>query len=138
MRALVSPLSFLLFLIALLALLSNLLVAQNTELLIEFYIIVGIIVVNSALETGQIYQTHKKMHELADLVNPQCLVKRNDQEETIHTQDLVVGDVVMLEAGQMVPADIIVYEAHDLKINEAVLTGENMSVVKTASVEQSD
>lgn len=107
--------------------------SQNTELLIEFYVIIGIIIVNSTIETYQIYQTRKKMQELADLVNPDCLVKRNSKEQTIHTQDLVVGDVIMLEAGQVVPADIIVYEAHDLKINEAVLTGENTTVGKIAS-----
>lgn len=136
MRAFISPLSLLLLLIALLALLSNLLVKQNSELLIEFYVIIGIIIVNSAIETYQIYQTRKKMQELSDLVNPNCLVKRNGKEQTIPTQDLVVGDVVMFEAGQVVPADIIVYEAHDLKINEAVLTGENTTVAKIASLKQ--
>ena len=136
LHAFISPLSLLLLLIALLALLSNLLVKQNSELLIEFYVIIGIIIVNSAIETYQIYQTRKKMQELSDLVNPNCLVKRNGKEQTIPTQDLVVGDVVMFEAGQVVPADIIVYEAHDLKINEAVLTGENTTVAKIASLKQ--
>lgn len=51
-------------------------------------------------------------------------VRRNDAMRTIDSEELVVGDIIMLEEGDTVPADCLVYESADLSTNESSLTGE--------------
>lgn len=57
-------------------------------------------------------------------------VRRNGIVTQVARKDLVVGDVVILEAGEEIPADVIAYESHNLKVNESVLTGESKAVNK--------
>jgi P-type Ca2+ transporter type 2C len=59
-----------------------------------------------------------------------AIVLREGKKETVSTEDLLPGDVVFLESGFFVPADIRLFEVHELRINEAALTGEWLSVQK--------
>ena len=70
--------------------------------------------------------------KLLSLITTTCTVTRKGQErEEIPLQDLVVGDVVHLSAGDMVPADVRILEAKDLFVSQASLTGESEPVEKT-------
>lgn len=57
-------------------------------------------------------------------------VRRNGIVTQVARKDLVVGDVILLEAGEEIPADVTAYESHNLKVNESVLTGESKAVTK--------
>lgn len=57
-------------------------------------------------------------------------VRRNGTVTQVARRDLVVGDVILLEAGEEIPADVTAYESHNLKVNESVLTGESKAVTK--------
>lgn len=66
------------------------------------------------------------------MLSSAAVVIRNGQHETAPTTELVVGDIVVLRAGDRIPADLRVMEAHNLRVEEAILTGESTVVDKTA------
>jgi len=81
------------------------------------------------------YQEIKSTHALEalqQLTQPGVVVIRDGRERAVSSGDLVPGDVMILEEGSLVPADATILEAHDLSINEAVLTGESAPVEKAA------
>lgn len=69
------------------------------------------------------------------LSQPLCKVIRNGKEEKIRSDDLVVGDVVILEEGSIVPADGIIIRSHDFFLNESMLTGESLPLYKSEDAE---
>ncbi|KAJ3616143.1 hypothetical protein Zmor_012035 [Zophobas morio] len=83
------------------------------------------------METVQAVKARKSMDALKTLSKPKAVVVRNGQQQEIDASDLVVGDVVVLEAGKYVPADLRIIESSDLMIDESILTGESLMVEKT-------
>jgi Ca2+-transporting ATPase len=80
-----------------------------------------------------LYQETRSRHALAALRNltqPKCKVIREGVIQTIAREDIVVGDFMVVEEGSSAPADGVVVHAHDFSLNEAVLTGESLSVSK--------
>ncbi len=67
---------------------------------------------------------------LKTLLQPKTRVYRNDEIKTLNARELVVGDVFLFEDGNILPADALILECHDLSINESVLTGESASLYK--------
>lgn len=76
------------------------------------------------------YKAEKTVEALKQLVGFKAKVRRGGKTVEIDTQELVPGDIVLLEAGQKIPADIRLLEISDLSINEASLTGESLPVSK--------
>ncbi|XP_044006529.1 calcium-transporting ATPase type 2C member 1 isoform X4 [Aphidius gifuensis] len=72
----------------------------------------------------QEYRSEKSLQELTKLVPPTCHCRREGRVESFLARDLVPGDIVLLNIGDRVPADIRIYEAIDLAIDESSLTGE--------------
>ena len=72
------------------------------------------------------------MESLQNLTKPYCEVIRNGKAISIKTEELVLGDIVVLEAGDVVPADLRLIESGSLKIVESSLTGESLPVEKDA------
>ncbi len=93
-------------------------------------VILIIIVLNAIVGFVQEYRAEKAMEALKKMSAPSATVLRNGLPVQINAAELVQGDVVLLEAGNMIPADIRLLESHSLKIEEASLTGESHAVEK--------
>lgn len=80
-----------------------------------------------------IYQsrkTERALEALRDLTSPHALVIRQGRQQRIASRELVRGDIVLFKEGDRVPADAALSEAHDLRIDESLLTGESVPVQK--------
>ncbi|NTV37382.1 MAG: HAD-IC family P-type ATPase, partial [Anaerolineaceae bacterium] len=92
--------------------------------------IVVIVVLNSILGFTQEYRAEQAMAALKKMAVPKVRVRRDGKVSEIRAQDLVPGDIVFLEAGNVVPADGNLVENVNLRVQEAVLTGESEAVEK--------
>lgn len=98
--------------------------------LIDAYVILGIVVLNGCIGFFQEYRSDKAIEALQKMIHPHCKVIRDGQQQEIDVRELVPGDVVVLAEGDKIPADGILFESNELKIDEAVLTGESVPVLK--------
>jgi Ca2+-transporting ATPase len=93
-------------------------------------IILAIIILNAAVGFIQEYRAEKAMEALKLMAAANARVLRDGKTIDIPATDLVPGDVVMLEAGNIIPADIRFFETHQIKVDESALTGESHNVEK--------
>jgi Ca2+-transporting ATPase len=98
--------------------------------LTDSFIILAIAVINAVIGFVQEYRADKAMEELKQLGAPMTTVVRDNKIQEIATIELVPGDVVLLETGMIVPADLRLYETHSLRMMESSLTGESLPVEK--------
>ncbi|SKB58914.1 cation-translocating P-type ATPase [Maribacter arcticus] len=98
--------------------------------LTDTIIILVIIILNAIVGFVQEYRAEKAMEALKGMVASQARILRNGKLIDIPTADLVPGDVVALEAGNIIPADVRFYETHQVKVDESALTGESHNVEK--------
>lgn len=94
--------------------------------------IVFIIMLDLVLGTFQEWKAEKNADSLSSIIKVPVVVLRDGREQTIDSSEIVVGDVMLLSPGDKLSADAYVYEAHNLTVNESVLTGESVNVMKTA------
>lgn len=100
---------------------------------VEAFVIWGIIFVNVFFSIRQEGKTEKALEALKNLSAPMCKVIRNGQTIIIPSENVVVGDILVLEAGMQICADAQLIESVNLKIEESVLTGESVPVDKDAN-----
>ena len=93
-------------------------------------VIVIVITMNAILGTVQTVKAEQSLQSLKKLSGPEAKVLRNGTVTPIPARELVVGDVILLEAGDMIPADGRLIENASLKIDESALTGESLAVEK--------
>ncbi|MEG0806046.1 MAG: calcium-translocating P-type ATPase, PMCA-type [Lachnospiraceae bacterium] len=93
-------------------------------------VILAVIILNAVLGTVQYVKAEKSLDSLKQLSAPLAKVIRGGKSLTIPASELVVGDIVELEAGDIVPGDGRIVENHSLKTDESALTGESESVQK--------
>ncbi|MBM4401019.1 MAG: HAD-IC family P-type ATPase, partial [Crenarchaeota archaeon] len=93
-----------------------------------------IVLLNSVVGFVQEYRSEKAMAAMKKLTAPKAHVVRDGNETVIAAREIVPGDIVLLEAGDRVPADGRLLEVVDLKADEAVLTGESADVTKGLGV----
>lgn len=93
-------------------------------------IIIAIVVFNAIMGLVQEAKAEKSLEALKKMTAPTCRVKRNGKISTIKSEQIVPGDIVLLEAGNYVPADCRLISSSNLKIEESSLTGETVPVLK--------
>jgi Ca2+-transporting ATPase len=97
-----------------------------------------IVILNSVVGFVQEYRSEKAMEAMKKLTAPKAHVIRDGNETMVDAREIVPGDIVLLEAGDRVPADGRLIETVDLKADEAVLTGESTDVTKNSCVLKED
>lgn len=95
-------------------------------------IILCVILLNAVIGVVQEGKAQKALDALKKMSSPIALVRRNGNVSEIPAQELVCGDIVLLDAGRIIPADIRIIEGQSLKIEESALTGESVPVEKDA------
>ena len=115
-----------------------LLVAAIVSLFLSDYesaiVIFAVTILNSILGTAQHFKAEKSLESLKSLSSPVARVIRNKMRIEIPSREVLVGDILLLEAGDFISADGRIIENYSLQVNESSLTGESESVVKTADV----
>lgn len=96
----------------------------------DMMIILAVILVNAIIGVIQEGKAQKALEALKEMTSPRAVVKRSGHIQEIPAADLIPGDIVCLEAGRQVPADLQLTSAVNLKIEEAALTGESLPVIK--------
>ncbi len=108
---------------------------QNSKTeLIDALIIFVIVLINATLSFIQEIKAENALESLKKLSQPYSKVIRDNEEKKVKTNELVVGDIVLLEAGDVVPADIFLLESASLKVDESSLTGESIQSEKVTGV----
>ena len=97
-------------------------------------IIIAIVVFNAIMGLVQEAKAEKSLEALKKMSAPLAKVKRDGKIITVASEELVRGDIVILEAGNYVPADCRLINSFQLKVEESALTGENLPVAKDANV----
>ncbi|NWF99242.1 MAG: HAD-IC family P-type ATPase [Nitrospirae bacterium] len=111
-----------------------LLVAGIATLLLKEYIdssvIFAVVILNAIIGYFQEYKAEESVRALKKMVVPKAKVLREGKEKEINSEELVPGDIVLLSSGVRVPADLRLFKTLELKIDEAILTGESIPVEK--------
>jgi len=98
--------------------------------MVSFWVILGIIIFVTVLGFFQEYKAEKSMEALKALVHPIASVIRGGNIQSIPAEQVVPGDILLLEAGDKISADSIIKESTDVQVDEAILTGESLPVAK--------
>lgn len=101
---------------------------------LEASAIMAIVILNAALGVFQERKAEQALSELQKLAAPEAHVIRDEKHLVVSARELVPGDIVFLEAGNYIPADVRLIEAINLRIDESALTGESIPVKKNAAV----
>ena len=101
---------------------------------IDSIIIIAIVILNAIMGVIQETKAEKSIEALQKMTPRKTKVIREGKTKEINAEELVPGDIVILEAGNYVPADSRIIEAHNLKIEESSLTGETEAVTKNAEI----
>ena len=119
-----------------------LMVAAIISLIVEHFIdagvILGVLFLNAAIGFIQEIRAEKAMAALIQMAAPKARVRRDGEMKLIAARDIVPGDIMLLETGDRVPADARLIEVSNLKVNEAMLTGESMPVDKATDAFSED
>ena len=100
----------------------------------DVFIIIFVVVLNSVLGVVQEYQAENALAGLQEMSAAQSKVIRDGRQIQVPSADVVVGDIVILEAGDAVPADCRIIESASMKIEESALTGESVPVDKIIKI----
>lgn len=112
------------------AVISGITAALSKETPTDVFIILIVVIINAVLGVYQESKAEKAIEALQEMAAATSKVLRDGNVVELRSEDLVVGDVILLEAGDAVPADARIIECASLKIEEAALTGESVPVNK--------
>ena len=122
--------SFMIIVLLIAAAVSGITGYMNGEGITDALIILAILIINAIIGVFQESKAEKSLEALEKLSAPRCKVIRDGEHRVIESRFLVTGDIVEIETGDSVPADLRLVEAVNLKIQEAALTGESVPVEK--------
>ncbi|KAI4835643.1 non-SERCA-type Ca2 -transporting P-ATPase [Plasmodium brasilianum] len=97
---------------------------------VEGVAIISIVTLNACLATYMEKSSGDAIAKLAEMASPQCTVMRNNEKIVIPSREVVVGDVVIINTGDSISADLRLVEVIELKTNESLLTGESEDIKK--------
>jgi len=97
---------------------------------VDTLVILAVVIVNAVIGFIQEGKAETAMEAIRQMLAPRAAVVRDGVRQTVAGEELVPGDIVLLEAGDKVPADLRLLRAHGLQIQEAILTGESLAVDK--------
>lgn len=104
-----------------------------SEKIADGIFLVAAVVLISLISLYQNARSHNALEQLNDFIKPKCKVIRNGVVVEIRTEEIVIGDRLMVEEGSFVSADGIIVHSNDFSVNESILTGESMAVNKDKS-----
>ena len=114
------------------------LISAATGNLESTLVIIAVLILNAILGTAQTIKAEKSLESLKKLSSPTARVIRDGEQQIIDAADLVCGDIVLLEAGDIIPGDGRIIENFSLKVNESSLTGESESAEKSSELIQEE
>lgn len=94
--------------------------------------------INAIIGTYQEWSSGKSSEKLANMIKIDAKVRRENEARKIDSENIVVGDIVLLESGDKVPADLRLIETYEFAIDESVLTGESIPKEKDATLNKTD
>ncbi len=97
---------------------------------IDAIVILIVVVINAVVGFVQEYRAEKAMEKLKGLISNEAVVIRDGREQKILAGELTSGDIVVIEEGDNIPADLRIIQSSDLKVDESALTGESLPVKK--------
>lgn len=97
-------------------------------------IILSVVILNAVIGVVQEFKAEKAIEALQQMTTPKTLVRRDGEVKEINSEELVPGDIVIIDAGRYIPADIRLIESANLQIEESALTGESVPSDKDANV----
>lgn len=116
--------------ILIIAIILSLIIGEYVDAIFIF----AVIMINGILGTIQEYTAEKSAEKLQDMIKVNVKVKRDGKQVEVDSSELVVGDIVILESGDKIPADIRLIEVTNLSIDESILTGESEGRMKDINV----
>ena len=99
---------------------------------VDSVIILSVVVLNAVIGVAQEYKAGKAMEALQKMTSPKTLLRRGGAVKEVNSAEIVPGDIVLLEAGRTIPADLRLIESANLQIEESALTGESVPSDKNA------
>lgn len=130
--------SFMILILMIAAAISGYIGITHGEGLIDVYIILGIVILNAIIGAVQEKKAESSLEALQKLSAPKCDVIRDSKVVSIPSKELVPGDIVIMETGDLVPADIRIISSINLKIQESAMTGESVPVEKKSESIEGD
>jgi P-type Ca2+ transporter type 2C len=111
-------------------------IAGFFEKWVDVYVIATIVVINAIIGFVQEYRAEKAINALKEMIVPMAKVYREGKLLKIFAEKIVPGDVVLLEEGDRVPADVRLFDIREMRMNESSLTGESMPIRKNEKILQ--
>lgn len=110
-------------------------VLQQTPSLANIFVVIALMMISTFLEFFEVYKSNKAAEKLKKLVAVKVNVLREGKEIPVYLEEVTIGDMVLLSAGDLIPADLRIIEQKDLYVVQSSLTGESEAVKKLASTE---
>ena len=120
------------------AIISGVIGIMENEGMVETFVILAILILNAIIGTVEERKAQTSLEALNKMSTPHTKVLRNGQVEEIESTEVVPGDIVVLDTGDIIPADIRLTEAVNLKVQESALTGESVPVEKISGTIKGD
>lgn len=105
---------------------------------LDAIVILIVVLINAVVGFIQEYRAEKAMEKLKGLISSEAVVIRDGKEQKVPASELTLGDLVLLEEGDNVPADLRIIESYDLLIDESAMTGESIPAEKHSNIISSD
>lgn len=135
LKAYFTPFTLILLALAAISFVTEFILADaGDKSLVTVLLIVVLVVISGTMSLIQSVKANDAAEELQQMVKVTTAVKRDGQYQEIPLQDIVMGDLIKLSAGDMIPADLRIIQSKDLFVSQASLTGESYPVEKKAEL----